>query len=188
MRQSLNVIWRCGLLAASIAGVACSSRLASPTSATTVTPVVTVNAASSPQAGSSVFANASDWRLTTVLTSVVGASGCQFPGSPPVGQSVLWELSVGRSDHTVTFDYDVRNYPTDDLRESGELVGDAFTATSGDLPMSGPGCPNGTFRGTVTGRFLDDSHLTGKEVWSYSFPSGTVEFHLDWSALGPNAN
>src|SRR5437016_5825737 len=82
-------------------GVACSSRLASPTSATTVTPVVTVNAASSPQAGSSVFANASDWRLTTVLTSVVGASGCQFPGSPPVGQSVLWELSVGRSDHTV---------------------------------------------------------------------------------------
>ena len=184
MRRSVTLMWWCGLLAAGLAGVSCGGRAASPTSATAMTP-------STPIPEPRPFANPSDWRLTTVVTSVVGTTGCPFPGSSPVGQSVLWELSVKRTDHTVTFDYDVRNAPTDDLMETGEIIGDAFTATSSDWPMSGgpgPGCANGTFRGTVTGRFLDAAHLTGTEVWSYSFPSGTKEFHFEWSAQGPSAN
>jgi hypothetical protein len=99
-----------------------------------------------------------------------------------------WQLEVTRTGNVVTFDYDVRNRPTDDVQETGTVEGSEFTARSVSLPMSFPTCSDGTvlsgtFDASVTGRFSDDGrHLTAKEVCAYHFLSGEITFLLDWSA------
>ena len=101
---------------------------------------------------------------------------------------VSWLMAVTRSDRAVTFDYDVRTYPTDDVQETVTVDGNEFTAKSDSWPLSSPSCPDGTvlagtFSANVTRRFSDDGqHITAEEAWSYQFSSGAIDFHLDESA------
>ncbi len=131
-----------------------------------------------------------NWDLTTVLTAVTGPDNCftqqQLRGGIP--RSIAWQLEVTRTGNAVTFDYDVRNYPSDNVRQTGTVDGNAFTARSVPWPISFPPCADGTvlsgsFDASVTGRFSDDgTHLTAKELWSYRFSSGEITFFIEWSA------
>ncbi|HUR41803.1 MAG TPA: hypothetical protein VM240_11635 [Verrucomicrobiae bacterium] len=97
-------------------------------------------------------------------------------------------MEVTRTGDVVAFDYDVRNYPSDNVRHTGTAEGNQFTARSVSWPTRFPTCSDGTpltgtFDAKVTGRFSDDgAHLTAKEVWTYHFSSGDVTFLIDWSA------
>jgi len=131
-----------------------------------------------------------NWDLTTVLTAVTGPDNCfkqqQVRGGIP--RSIAWQLEVTRAGNAVTFDYDVRNYPSDNVRQTGTVDGNEFTARSVPWPISFPSCADGTvlsgsFDASVTGRFSDDgTHLTAKELWSYHFSSGEITFFIEWSA------
>jgi len=97
-------------------------------------------------------------------------------------------MSVTRAGDQVTFDYDVRNQPTDDVLETGPIDGNEFVAKSAAGQVAFPACGDGTvLKGTVEaeakGRFSDDgTHLTATEVVTYHFSSGDVRFLFDWSA------
>ena len=131
-----------------------------------------------------------NWNLTTTETAVTGPDNCftQQQIRNGIPRSIEWFMAVTRTGNMVSFDYDVRNYPTDDLLETGTVDGSEFTARSVSWPMAFPTCPDGTvlagtFDGSVTGRFSDDGrHLTAKEVWAYHFSSGEITMLLDWSA------
>ena len=132
-----------------------------------------------------------NWNLTTVLTAVTGPDNCftqqQFRAGIP--RSISWQLEVTRTDNVITFDYDVRNFPTDDVRQTGTVDGSEFSARSVSGPMFFPTCPDGTvlsgtFDASVTGRFSDDGrHLTAKEVWAYHFSSARSPYC--WMVCGP---
>ena len=131
----------------------------------------------------------SNWALTTVLTAVTGPDTCfSHPAAQRVGMPVAWQMAATRSETTVTFMYDVRNHPTDDVEYAGTVDGDSFTAKSDSSPVSFPTCADGTvlkgtFDGRVTGSFSPDGkHLTAKEVWAYHFSWGDVQFSMDWIA------
>jgi hypothetical protein len=131
-----------------------------------------------------------NWNLTTVETAVTGPDNCFTQGQYRNGipRSISWQLEVTRTGNAVTFDYDVRNYPTDDDLETGTVDGSEFTANSVTSPIFFPPCSDGTvlsgtFDATVTGRFSDDGrHLTAHEVWAYHFTAGEITLLLDWSA------
>lgn len=131
-----------------------------------------------------------NWNLTTVLTAVTGPANCFTEQQVRAGipRSISWQLEVTRAGNEVTFEYDVRDYQNDSVRQTGRVDGSEFTARSVSRPMSFPTCRDGTvlsgtFDASVTGRFSDDGrHLTAKEVWAYHFSSGEITFLLDWSA------
>jgi hypothetical protein len=131
-----------------------------------------------------------NWNLTTVLTDVTGPDNCfrQQQIRAGIPRSISWQLEVTRTGNVVTFDYDVRNYPSDNVRETGTVNGTEFTARSVSWQTSFPTCPDGTvlsgtFDASVTGRFSDDGrHLTAREIWAYHFSSGEMALLLDWSA------
>jgi hypothetical protein len=170
------------LTLAAVAGSGCDSRTpVSPAPTATPAPTVSAPMPAPPIAG---------WDLTTVLTAVTGPDNCftQQQVRAGIPRSLAWQLEVVRSGSVVQFDYDVRNYPTDDVRETGTVDGDAFTARSETVPMRFPTCADGTplsgtFDASVAGRFsADGRHLTAREVWAYHFASGDIRLFLDWSA------
>ena len=130
------------------------------------------------------------WNLTTVITAIVGPDNCftqrQFELGVP--RSLSWLMSVTQTGNEVTFDYDIRNRPTDDVLETGTVDGDAFKARSAASRVGFPACADGTvLTGTVEanleGRFAADrKHLTATEAVVYHFSSGDVTVLLDWSA------
>jgi len=131
-----------------------------------------------------------NWNLTTVFTAITGPDNCfkERQARSGIPRSTEWQLEVTRTGNAVTFDYDVRNYPSDNVRETGTVDGNTFTALSVPWPISFPPCADGTvlsgsFDASVTGRFSDDgTHLTAKEVWIYRFSSGEITFFMDWTA------
>lgn len=169
---------------------ACHNPQSSPTAPTQTTSAPTATAGPPVPAGP-YTAPVWNWNLTTVLTAVTGPANCFTEQQVRAGipRSISWQLEVTRAGNEVTFDYDVRNYPTDNVRETGRVDGREFTARSVTWPTATfVTCPDGTvlsgtFDASVTGRFSDDGrHLTAKEVWAYRFSSGEVTFLLDWSA------
>jgi len=104
------------------------------------------------------------------------------------GGSAQVELDLERSGNAVSFDYDVRNFPTDDVREGGPLDGTAFTARNASQSIRFPSCGDdsmltGTLDESVEGHFSEDfKHLTAKEQYNYHFGSGDVTVFFDWSA------
>jgi len=183
-------------LAAAAALVACSNgQNALPTATTPSTGVQLTgmqSTASAPTIPQPPPANkpVGNWSLTTVITSVTGPRNClsaRFRSQR--GTPIAWSLSVVRSASSVAFDYDVNNWPTDDVLETGTVDGDAFTAQSAPWQVFFPACSDGTtlaglFVGTVTGRFSSDgTHLTGSEVWSYQLTSGEIDVTMEWTAV-----
>src|SRR5262245_21429725 len=71
-----------------------------------------------------------NWNLTTVLTAITGPDHCftqqQFRAGVP--RSLSWQMEVSRTGNVVVFDYDVRNYPSDNVRHTGMVEGNTFTA------------------------------------------------------------
>jgi hypothetical protein len=127
-----------------------------------------------------------------VLVAVTGPDNCftqqqQRSGIPRSAVELMTITGPGSGD-TLRFDHDTRNAPTDDSRESGTLVGNAFTARGETVPVRFPPCSDGTvLTGTldasVIGRFSDDGqHITAQERWAYHFSSGEVALSFDWSA------
>jgi hypothetical protein len=127
-----------------------------------------------------------------VLVAVTGPDNCftQQQQRSGIPRSAVQLMTITRtsSGDTLTFDHDIRNAPTDDLRESGTLAGNEFTARSETVPVSFPHCPDGTvLTGTldasVIGRFSDDGQrITAQEIWAYHLSSGEVALMFDWSA------
>lgn len=162
---------------------ACENRGPSP-------PVVPTSPSAAPVGPAPPAAPVWNWNLTTVLTSATGPDNCFTERQVYLGipRSISWQLAVTRTGNAVTFDYDVRNYPTDDLQLTGTIDGNTFTANSVTQPSSFPPCPDGTvlsgtFDSTVSGQFSDDGkHVIAKEIWSYHFSTGEVRMSLDWSA------
>ncbi len=128
------------------------------------------------------------WLLTTTLTSISGPTGV-FCGRRPVdiGNSITWLMALQRSGQFISFDYDVRNWPTDDEQLVGTVIGNDFTAamTQDITPLTGPCFPRlyGRFAASASGPFENASSLVGEEVWSYRLTSGEwVSLHFDWHA------
>lgn len=171
------------LLETAIVVSGCDTRSPIPqiTSPTYILPPMAPGAPSQPVA---------NWNLNTVLTVVTGPDNCftQQQQQAGIPRSLSWLMEVTRNGDLVTFDYDTRNYPTDDVRETGTLVANEFTARSETLPIGFATCADGTvlkgtFDARVNGRFSDDGrHIVASEIWAYHFSSGEVTFAIDWSA------
>lgn len=140
------------------------------------------------------------WRLTKTSVPVPVPQTCPFPAAS-VGQTTEYLLDVRRGPNTVTLLYDIRNYPTDNYPElRGTVVGDSFTAASS---VTNPAPPTdagivptvcglqGAWQldAQVVGQFSPDGRLlTGKETWTYRFPTGhTLVQAWDWKAIAPSA-
>jgi hypothetical protein len=129
------------------------------------------------------------WHLTTVFTAVDGPDNCFSQElRSRLGQATAWTMAVSRSGSRVSFDYDVHNWPTDDLLEYGTVSGRDFTASSTAQASSSPPCPDGTvlsgtFIASVSGQFSEDgNHLEGHQSSVYSFSTGAITLHESWSA------
>jgi hypothetical protein len=111
------------------------------------------------------------WELTTTVASVTGEStGCTAPAMP-VGSAVSWILGIKRNGSSITFDYDVRNMPTDDTYFTGTLMGRDFVADSTGWTLT-IRCSTGKvfdWRSThLAGQFgTDGRSLSAREVWTW---------------------
>jgi hypothetical protein len=131
------------------------------------------------------------WQLTTTVASITGQpAGCSALGGLSVGYSVNnWILGIKRTGSSISFDYDVRNSPTDDTLFTGTVTGSDFVAdsTGGNLQIR---CSTGkifNWRSTrVTGRFDQNGRsLTAREIWSWvNAESGdAITVAWDWAAM-----
>jgi hypothetical protein len=134
------------------------------------------------------------WQLTTTVASITGQpAGCS-PGVS-VGSSFNWILGIKRTGSSISFDYDVRNSPTDDTLFTGTVTGSDFVAdsTGWNLQMGAVAadirCSTGkifNWRSTrVTGRFDQNGRsLTAREIWSWvNAESGdAITMAYDWTA------
>jgi hypothetical protein len=129
------------------------------------------------------------WQLTTTVASITGQSAGCSAGVLSVGSSVNnLILGIKRTGSSNSFDYDVRNSPTDDTLFTGTVTGSDFGAdsTGGNLQIR---CSTGktfNWRSTrVTGRFDQNGRsLTAREIWSWvNAESGdAITVAWDWAA------
>jgi hypothetical protein len=128
------------------------------------------------------------WQLTTTVASITGQSAECSAGVRSVGSSVNWILGIKRTGSSISFDYDVRNSPTDDTLFTGTVTGSDFVAdsTGWNLQIR---CSTGkifNWRSTrVTGRFDQNGRsLTAREIWSWvNAESGdAITVAYDWAA------
>jgi hypothetical protein len=128
------------------------------------------------------------WQLTTTVASITGQSAECSAGVLSVGSSVNWILGIKRTGSSISFDYDVRNRPTDDTLFTGTVTGSDFVAdsTGWNLQIR---CSTGKifdWRSTrVTGRFDQNGRsLTAREIWSWvDAESGdAITVAWDWAA------
>jgi hypothetical protein len=128
------------------------------------------------------------WTLTTTLTAVDDTENCfsQYFRNR-LGSLAVSSMAVDRSGDTVSFDYDIRLWPTNDTRLTGNVSGRDFTARS-EVRGFFSNCPDGTdLEGTVqsfvSGKFSDDgSYLQGEEQAVYNFSIATITKRYAWSA------
>jgi hypothetical protein len=128
------------------------------------------------------------WQLTTTVASITGESAGCSARVLSVGSSVNWILGIKRTGSSISFDYDVRNSPTDDTIFTGTVTGSDFVAdsTSWNLQIR---CSTGKIFNwsstRVTGRFDQNGRsLTAREIWSWvnAESSDAITVAYDWAA------
>jgi hypothetical protein len=126
------------------------------------------------------------WNLTTIQTAVTGP-GSKVCWRNPDGTRIDWLMAVQRSGESVSFVYDVHNWPYDSLEHKGRVVGEHFIASSesqpGYFPCGGVQVEF-VFEAEVSGQFSANGQaLTATEVWTYKLTSGeAVSIAFDWVA------
>ena len=125
------------------------------------------------------------WNLNTLQTAVAGP-GSKVCWRNPDGTRLAFLMAVQRSGESVSFVYDVHNWPYDSVEHKGRVAGGHFIASSespGSFPCGGKQVEY-VFEAEVSGQFSADGQaLTATEVWTYKLTSGeAVSIAFDWVA------
>jgi hypothetical protein len=125
------------------------------------------------------------WNLTTIQRAVTGP-GSKICWRNADGTRIEWRMAVQRSGQSVSFLYDVDNWPLDHVELKGMIEGEQFTASAdrigddGSEPWTGGFPCGGTqvkflFEAEVSGQFSASGQaLTATEVMTYRLTSGEV--------------